>query len=62
MIAALPVHASERDAEAMLQMIMSHGHIDDEGVLCVPVEDWRIDQLSRYGATDADLEDSDVSP
>ena len=59
MITAFPVRASERNAEAMLQMILNYGHIDDEGMLCVPLEDWQIDLLSCYGATDADLEDGD---
>ena len=43
----------------MLQMILDHGYIDDDGVLTIPSEDWQIDLLCNYGADDADLEDGD---
>ena len=59
MVTAFPTPATERTAEAMLQMILDYGHIDDDGVLSVPLEAWQIDLLSAYGAPDADLEDSD---
>jgi len=59
MVTAFPVRASERTAEAMLQMLLDNAHVDDAGVFTVPLEDWEIDVLSCYGAQDADLEDSD---
>ena len=59
MVTAFPTPATERTAEAMLQMILDYGHIDDEGVLSVPLEAWQIDLLCTYGAPEADLEDED---
>lgn len=59
MVTAFPTRASEPSAEAMLQTILDHGHIDEEGVISVPLEDWQIDLLSMYGISEADLEDSD---
>lgn len=43
----------------MLQMTLDHGHIDDDGVLGVQLEDSEIDLLRGHGAADDDLEDSD---
>ena len=60
MVTALPIQESERNAEAMLQMILNYGHIDDEGVLNVSLEGWQIDLLSMYGATDAEQDDADL--
>ena len=59
MVTAFPIRASERTAQAMLRMMLDHGHIGDDGIFCVPLEDWEIDLLSLYGAPDADLEDGD---
>lgn len=59
MVTAFPTRESKRNADAMLKMILDYGHVDDEGVLSVPLEAWQIDLLSSNGPTDADLEDSD---
>lgn len=59
MITAFSVRESERTAEAMLKKLIDHGHIDEDGMFSIPLEDWEIDLLSCYGAQDADLEDSD---
>jgi hypothetical protein len=42
-----------------LLRLIDNAHIDEEGVLSVPLDDWEIDLLSCYGAPDMDLEDSD---
>lgn len=59
MITALPLRKSERTAEALLENMLENGHIDEEGMFCIPLEDWEIDLLSCYGAASEDLEDSD---
>ena len=59
MVVAFPVRATERTAEAMLQVLLENAHIDEEGIFSVPLEAHEIDLLSCYDAVDADLEDSD---
>ncbi len=59
MVTTYPLPASERTAEAMLQMILDYGHIDEDGVLSVQLKAWQIDLLCSYGSPDADLEDGD---
>ena len=59
MVIAFPTTENERTAMAMLRMMLDHGHIDEDGVFRVPLEDWEIDLLSSYGVASEDLEDSD---
>ena len=59
MVTAFPTREPKRNAEAMLKMILDYGNIDDDGVLCVPLEAWEIDLLSCDDTAAEDIEDSD---
>lgn len=59
MLIAFPIRETERTAQAILRNMIENGHVDDDGIFSVPLEDWEVDLLSCYGAADADIEDSD---
>ena len=59
MIVALPVRENAQIAASILRMLMEKAHIDERGIFSVELEDWEIDLLSCYDATDLDLEESD---